>query len=290
MSTVKLASCYTSLTTTTTFLLFFFFSNYSAATIMTNSFQSYADDKPRIHFVHINKTGGSSILEMLLDRCERQYVEESWNGRRQRTFHATAHALIDHNGRDAWDNAYTFTVVRHPLARAVSNFFFLIEKCAEGSPSEAKCRSRLIPTQIDLDSMSTAKKIEAFHRHIQVMYHLYPPGSHEQHLFGSLGHGNQLFDTFNATQTSWLVDEDGKMAVKRIFRLESLSEDMAKLAEDLPCLQNDPEGRRKLLEMAHENAGPNYPDYKLFGRNQRTNEIFREVYAVDYQNFGYDFP
>ena len=35
---------------------------------MTNTYQQYADAKPRIHFVHINKAGGSSMIEMLRNR------------------------------------------------------------------------------------------------------------------------------------------------------------------------------------------------------------------------------
>jgi hypothetical protein len=262
----------------------------SAATIMSNSFQSYADDKPRIHFVHINKTGGSSMLEMLLDHCQPHYISENW-GETQRTFHATAHALIDHNGRDAWDNAYTFTIVRHPLARAVSNFFFLVDRCGPGGTlSTTKCNNRLIPVKADISTMTDAEKIDAFHKHVQGLYKKYPPGSKDHYLFGSLGHGNERFDTFNATQTSWLVDEEGQIAVKNVFHLESLSTDMGKLAQDLPCLRDKKEGeRRKLLEMVHENATPKYPNYKLFGHNARTNEILREVYAVDYKNFGYEY-
>lgn len=280
---------------------------------MTNTYQQYANAKPRIHFVHINKAGGSSVIEMLRNRCEPQFYEEEWdeNGVDQQTFHATAHALIDHYGRDNWDNSYSFAVVRHPLARVVSNFFFLVGRCQDAvmqsprSPSTIqKCKDRLIPLD-NLSSKPVEEQVEAFHRYFLQLYQTYPPGSPKHYLFGSLGHGNEVFDTFNATQTSWLVDENGEIAVDHIFHLESLSTDLEMLAKDLPCLYNevmdystdddddeeDSEvGRsRGLLEMIRENPSKKYPDYKLFGNNDWTNQIIREVYGVDYKNFGYKF-
>ena len=257
-----------------------------AAAILPTSFQQAADAKPRVFFIHINKSGGTSMIKMLQNRCS-QYRTERWNGN-QRTFHTTAHALIDRNGRDTWDNAYTFAIVRHPLARVVSNFFFLVDQCSQ--KERDWCADRLIPSGLDAASLTDEEKVEAFHKYFQKLYDQYPPGSPNHYLFGSRGHGNEKFDTFNATQTSWLVDEKGEIAVKHVFHLEILSEDMSRLAEDLPCLVNDEaEERRNLLEMVRVNQTPKYPDYKLFGENERTNHIMKEVFAVDYQNFGYEF-
>ena len=39
-----------------------------------------------------------------------------------RSFHATADSYIRQYGRQVFDDAYTFAVVRHPLPRQVSNF------------------------------------------------------------------------------------------------------------------------------------------------------------------------
>ena len=276
-----------------------------AAAILPDDFQKAADAKPRAFFVHINKAGGSSIIQMLEHRCSSQYTSEYWSGGSQRTFHATAHALIDRNGRDSWENAYTFAVVRHPLARVVSNFFFLVDRCSR--KKKDWCKDRLIPVGLDLNSLSDEQKIEEFHTYFSKLYDKYPPGSPNHYLLGSRSHGNDRFDTFNATQTSWLVDEKGEIAVKNIFHLETLSKDMSKLAQDLPCLNdnsnddgsgdddddddddsNETSKDRNLVEMVHKNQTPKYPDYKLFGHNEHTNRILKEVFAVDFANFGYD--
>ncbi|KAL3936672.1 MAG: hypothetical protein SGARI_002453 [Bacillariaceae sp.] len=288
-----------------------------AAVIMSNEYQQYADPKPRIHFVHINKTGGTSIINMLRLRCEPQFYDEEWveEDTQQRAFHATAHNLMNHYGRDNWDNSYSFVVVRHPLARVVSNFFFLVGRCIDtkGKPGrKKKCKERLVPTE-DIFSESDEVQIDAFHKYFHKLYETYPPGRKDHYLFGSLGHGNEAFDTFNATQTSWVVDDKGEIAVKHIFHLETLSDDFEKLAHDLPCLYNDDNGevddddalpdivedeseaaqldqrQRRTVEMRHANPTKKYPDYTMFRNNARTNEIMKEVFWMDYENFGYDY-
>jgi len=259
----------------------------------------------RILFVHINKTGGTSMIKMLNSRCKGQYISEHW-GHGHRTFHSTAHSLIEHYGREVWDNAYAFAIVRHPLARQVSNFFFLMDRCSKNY--KTLCEERRIPIGLSLET--DEEKIEAFHEYTFMLYKKYPPGSKESYLFGSKGHGNEEFKTMNATQSSWMVDEHGEMVVKNVFKLENLSRDMKELGEAMPCLKqaaadkvtdttrrlrtteefgNKDDGGDGHLEMMHANAAPAYPDYRRFGKNKRTNRIMKEVYYFDYINFGYEF-
>jgi len=232
-------------------------------------------------FVHINKTGGTSLIRMFEERCEEEYYGGQWwdeNDNFHRAFHATAHAYIEYYGSETWNDAYTFAVVRHPLARQVSNFFFLASNgCSKNAD---KCEERLIP-KIDLGSMTDEEKMDVFHEWILNVYNSFPPGCTDHYRFGAAGHGNEVYDTFSSTQTSWLVDPDGTIVVKEIFHLETLSNDMSKLAENIPCLKNGP------LEMDHSNKTPNYPDYMLFARNKETRRIINEVFADDFKNFAY---
>jgi hypothetical protein len=250
---------------------------------------------PSFLFVHINKTGGTSLIKMLRQRCGKEYVSETWTKElHHRSFHATAHSYIDHYGRSVWDNAYSFAVVRHPLARQVSNFFFLVDTCI--SNGNRICEERHIQTHIDgvsINELSDEMKIQSFHEWMERMYESFPPGRKLHHLFGSTGHGNEEFDTFSSTQTSWMVDPEGNMAVKSVFKLETLSDDMIELAEQIPCLKEQgPRGggvtNSNTVEMIKSNAAPNYPHYMLFAENERTRAIMNEVFAVDFQNFGYD--
>ena len=139
---------------------------------------------------------------MLRKKCKKEYIQERW-GEGHRSFHSTARSYIDHYGRKSWDNAYTFAVVRHPLARQVSNFFFLAEtsfkKGGGGKNNKVQdVQISLLPDEV---------KIQAFHEWISELYLAYPPGSPDHYLFGSKGVGNEEFESFNSTQTSWMTDE-----------------------------------------------------------------------------------
>eukprot|EP00522_Entomoneis_paludosa_P018840 CAMPEP_0172441844 /NCGR_PEP_ID=MMETSP1065-20121228/2353_1 /TAXON_ID=265537 /ORGANISM="Amphiprora paludosa, Strain CCMP125" /LENGTH=865 /DNA_ID=CAMNT_0013191429 /DNA_START=29 /DNA_END=2623 /DNA_ORIENTATION=- len=253
-------------------------------------------------FVHINKTGGTSLIQMLRDRCPNEFFEESW-GDDHRTFHTTAESFINRYGKTVWDNAYTFTVVRHPLARQVSNFFFLASIC-DSMPE--LCNDRLIPKYArgdDMYELSDKEKIEAFHEWVWDLYNEYPPGSKEQYFFGSRTQGNEENKHFNATQTSWLVDHNDEIAVKEIFQLEHIDDAMKEIAESIPCLKGEADkadgtsaARRVADEkknseedvhLIHKNTTPKYPDWKKFGENKKTKKIMEEVYAADFRNFGY---
>eukprot|EP00571_Detonula_confervacea_P014480 CAMPEP_0172307258 /NCGR_PEP_ID=MMETSP1058-20130122/8148_1 /TAXON_ID=83371 /ORGANISM="Detonula confervacea, Strain CCMP 353" /LENGTH=931 /DNA_ID=CAMNT_0013019371 /DNA_START=12 /DNA_END=2807 /DNA_ORIENTATION=+ len=239
-------------------------------------------------FVHINKTGGTSLISMLGEHCTRdEYVRERWetdSGYNHRSFHSTAHSYLERHGQQVWDQAYTFAVVRHPLARQVSNFFFLVSTCENNkNKCEGDRNDRLIPTNKISASSTEEEKIGAFHDWMWNLYQAYPPGSPEHYLFGSKGHGNEEYSTMNATQTSWLVDETGQdIVVKTILKLEQLSNNgMKELSQAIPCLA-------KAHTMIAKNQTPKYPHYSKFANNDRTNKIMQEVFTLDYYNFGYD--
>ena len=137
----------------------------------------------------------------------------------------------------------------------------------------------MIPINKISSSSTEEAKIEAFHDWMWELYQAYPPGSPNHHLFGSKGHGNEEYPTMNATQTSWMVDETGKMAVKKIFKLEDLSNNLDKLSQAIPCLTGQ--------TMISKNQTPKYPHFTRFANNDRTNRIMQEVYAADYANYGY---
>jgi len=62
----------------------------------------------RFFFVHINKTGGSSIERALKIPLR----------------HTTAKYMIDRIGRERWDKKYTFAFVRNPWDRVVSHYHY----------------------------------------------------------------------------------------------------------------------------------------------------------------------
>jgi len=80
---------------------------------------------------------------------------------------------------------------------------------------------------------------------------------------------------------------------------------MDKLTASIPCLGNEDDNENSSydetgvsrmvkeeendVDMIHANATPKYPDYKLFTKNKKTQRIMKELFAVDYTNFGYSY-
>ena len=92
--------------------------------------------KKIIAFVHINKAGGTAMLENLATCCAsrllksnyRKYLAPGKRGVRGFFFHASAwrqRALV---GSDNWSRMFTFALVRNPWERQVSMFHFLVGK------------------------------------------------------------------------------------------------------------------------------------------------------------------
>ena len=115
-------------------------------------------------------------------------------------------------------------------------------------------------------------------------YNLYPTGSDFDYRFGSLGHSNEDMISFNSTQTSWIVDEKDDIVVNEIFHLENLDVKLNEIISSIPCLKSNQRQQDAIKRMQNPNTHPNF---KLFAKNKKTNRIINEVYAVDFQNFGY---
>ena len=78
-------------------------------------------------------------------------------------------------------------------------------------------------------------------------------------------------------------NDNNKIAVQKVYKLEELSANMDELMEAIPCLK--PAGG-----MAKKNVSEKtYPHYTEFAKNEETNRIMREVFRVDYENFGYEY-
>lgn len=65
----------------------------------------------RFVFIHINKTGGSSVEKALRIPFE----------------HKTAIEKIEEIGRDNWDKKLTFTIVRNPWDKVVSHYHYRVD-------------------------------------------------------------------------------------------------------------------------------------------------------------------
>lgn len=224
----------------------------------------------KIIFVHVNKVGGSSMFQALVDNCRGKHL----NGRG--FFHGAAQYQRHAVGDSAFWDAYRFGLVRHPWARQVSNFFFLIGMCRNRYNSN--CERRFIPKYGGW-MQDPELAVPAFHKWIRALHKAYPVGAKDEYFFGSLPHGNEMFPWFNSTQVSWFIDGTGKWMIDHVYKLEEIKTGYAKLQEELPCLRGSELGHEKSLE---------YPSNKLFFHDTEIQEIMDMHFANDMRVLGYE--
>src|SRR4026209_3030482 len=75
----------------------------------------------RFIFIHVPKTGGSSVTAALRPFCEPETLETA----RQRGLkvHSTARDVIRAFGRDVWESYFTFALERNPWDKCLSLYF-----------------------------------------------------------------------------------------------------------------------------------------------------------------------
>ena len=210
----------------------------------------------RALFVHIPKCGGSSI-ERALDMHGDWRVED-----RARLFgratSADLRAIAGSVGYlqhlDAWQlrraageqaaGYLSFAFVRHPLDRLVSAW-------AGRDPDLLACARA---QGVDLRGLDFARFVDA------------TVGIDHPHL---------------ATQSSFIVEDDGTLAVGFLGRFERFAEDFAALCERLAI----PAEHRPALPHAHRSRHESYLEHS----DVRSRTIALRRYRVDFERFGYDF-
>jgi len=133
-------------------------------------------------FIHINKTGGSSIERALRIPFE----------------HKTARVKIGEMGRRAWNRKVSFTVVRNPWDKVVSQFHYTVKT------RQAGLGEQYLPF---------GDWVRAAYRDRDPRYCDVPE------MFGA--------------QRDWMIDDDDRVAVSRVLRFESLGEDFDSLAREI---------------------------------------------------------
>lgn len=85
-------------------------------------------------FIHIPKTGGSSIEDMIWPDIDSRSEEDLWKGFVRPFYnkyqtgglqHLCAHQIRDEVERDFFRDAYKFTMVRNPWDKVISQFVFM---------------------------------------------------------------------------------------------------------------------------------------------------------------------
>jgi hypothetical protein len=201
-------------------------------------------------FVHIYKTGGSSITRALqshvdpierglhrMSRCRKGLVA-------RRTFHnlpahSMAREIRDHVPKHLFARCFKFAFVRNPWSLQLSLF-------------------RYVQRSLDHPQHADFAALSSFESYVEWL--------------DTMPNGPQT------VQCDFVMDENGNPLLDFIGRFEQLGADYALLANWF--------GWRSMLP--HLNASNGDPDYRKF-YTSRSRDIIGRLHRVDIETFGYDF-
>lgn len=202
-------------------------------------------------YVHVPKTGGTSITSVLKPWC----VEPEHSQWRRLLSHlpvreAPERAWLRQHDKAAWvrhklspevyDPLFSFAVVRNPYDFAVSYFHFLRKN---------KSSRRHVQAQ-DWDFLAMLRYLDRKNRLVAV------------------------------DQTSWLADRSGTLIVDRILRFETLDADFAALTEEL--------GLGVEITLPRLNTTKR-SDYRSYYEDPEARRLVERIFARDIERFGYAF-
>jgi chondroitin 4-sulfotransferase 11 len=178
-----------------------------------------------------------------INKCGGTSIEQALNLPK---IHDTALQRRDLIGAEAWERLKTFSIVRHPYAKVISHYNY---------------RAKTGQTGLDDSHIGLNDWVRAAYRDRDPRYYDNP----------------LMF----APCRDWLVDEEDRIIVDYIGKLETIAEDWMKIREligakaDLPVLNTT----------TRAGSGKARPADLL---EPETRAVLDEVFARDFDSFGYD--
>jgi len=209
----------------------------------------------RFIFIHIPKTGGTSVKEHLRHYLKEAdaHIDRPVDAARLGTpnggvlkKHSSATEVCKALGRAEFDSFFKFCVVRNPFIRTISLFRFL------------KFNFRSWPRADLMENINTLEEFVS------------------SPIFSSTGPGGIV-----SPQLHWLTDQSGASCVDFIARVERIEEDFSKIKTRLAL----PPSGKPLLRRNVSKGDPDELAAELTSGS--IVDVIRNRYACDFSSFGY---
>ena len=214
----------------------------------------------RFAFVHIPKTGGSTIVSVV------QGPKDSPTKNRLLSSRRLKFDGMDKLGHDSaarqrailtprvWDSAYTFSIVRDPYDWTISQFFYHLEEHCPNKDSTKNFNKSVGRVGQQAGACQDAAALSAIDDVTDPMYRaafgswiarldnrssLKGIGAIGQVLKDEGDDGRPERKATAVTQKAWLTDRDGRLIVKHIFKIGSAEYAKAATCEGLQSLLCD---------------------------------------------------
>lgn len=228
----------------------------------------FISNSRRFVFVHITKAAGTTVT-MALDKSFQwndlalggttmgEAIQEPYRARFDFHKHSSAREIRAVIGHAVWDDYFTFSFVRHPYSRAVSLYTFIGRTLRESGYRRyrpwTRDRSQLFWEWPGTKAYLASRSFSDFIRHPEF---LRAPGMRPQ--------------------TDWLCDDDGKLMVDFVGKVESIDTDFAQVAERVGLERPEVTTHNRSAVRSwtkYLNADADYahlhdlfrPDFELFG-------------------------
>ncbi|MFG0773282.1 sulfotransferase family 2 domain-containing protein [Vibrio plantisponsor] len=200
-------------------------------------------------FIHIPKTGGSSVENLLWPDLSTRTESDLWMGLVRPYFnkyqtgglqHLLAHQIKKEVGEDIFRQYYKFTLVRNPWDKVISQYMFMINKRDD------------LRTYINMPkNASLAEYIELIQKKEHVQW---------------------------AKQVDFILDENGELLVDDVFKLENINDDASIMSSRIGL---------NFSEIPHDNKGSRKPYQDYY--TEETKEMVYDIYKDDILYLNYNF-
>ena len=244
-------------------------------------------DSKKLIFVHVYKTGGSSITSLLAPYISENFRHkkvrtsgDNWQSnwhfdRRQHSKFADGLAFLDKSGVDVnLDEYFKFIFVRNPYSWILSmwnNFY--------GSPYKNLPQTWENKLKFAVRALIN-KKLDS-----QYFYEMYPDGEFNNFILfinQIVNHNPQLIDkVWGATDQYSFLQNNRNIEFDFIGRFENLHSDLQKIGA-----RTNTEQLSQLPKQSHSTYKRNRQDYLSY-YNSQSIEIVNQLFARDFKAFNY---